>query len=50
MIGEWKSEEIEKNLIFFIFVWLGVEKWKDRKNVLWGQKPESVHWALSPIC
>ena len=23
---------IEKILIFLIFVWLGVEKWKDEKN------------------
>ena len=33
MVGIWKSKSIEKILIFLIFVWLGVEKWRDEKNV-----------------
>ena len=33
MIERWKSEKIEKILIFLIFVWLEVEKWRDKKNV-----------------
>ena len=31
--GERKSERIENILISFIFVWLGVKKWRDGKNV-----------------
>ena len=31
-MGGWKSGRIKKILIFLIFVWLGVEKWKDGKN------------------
>ena len=33
MVGEWKSEGIEKILISLIFVWLEVEKWREGKNV-----------------
>ena len=33
MVGEWKSERIENILISPIFVWLGVEKWRDGKSV-----------------
>ena len=32
MVGGWKSERIEKILIFLIFVWLGVKKLRDEKN------------------
>ena len=32
MVGIWKSERIENILIYLLFVWLGVEKWKDRKS------------------
>ena len=32
MVGGWKSGRIEKILISLIFVWLGVKKWRDRKN------------------
>ena len=32
MVEEWKSERIKKILISFIFVWLGVEKLRDRKS------------------
>ena len=32
MMGGWKSRSIEKILFSLIFVWLGVEKWRDRKN------------------
>ena len=32
MIGGWKSERIENILISFIFVWLGVENWRDEKS------------------
>ena len=35
MVGEWKSERIEKILISLIFVWLGVEKWKDGKKCVY---------------
>ena len=34
MMGGWKSEKIENILISLIFVWLGVERWIDRKNKL----------------
>ena len=33
MVSKWKSEGIENILIFLLFVWLGVEKWNDGKNV-----------------
>ena len=32
MMEEWKSERIKKILIYLLFVWLGVEKWKYRKS------------------
>ena len=32
MVGGWKSERIENILFFLIFIWLGVEKWRDGKN------------------
>ena len=32
MMRGWKSEMIEKILISLIFIWLGVEKWKDEKS------------------
>ena len=32
MVGGRKSERIENILISLIFVWLGVEKWRDGKN------------------
>ena len=32
MVEGWKSEKIKKILISLIFVWLGVEKWRDEKN------------------
>ena len=31
----WKSERIENILIFLIFVWLRVEKWRDEKMYLY---------------
>ena len=31
-MGGWKSGRIEKNLISLLFVWLGVEKWRDGKS------------------
>ena len=31
MVGGWKSGRIEKILIFLIFVWLGVKKWRIEK-------------------
>ena len=31
MVEGWKSEKIKKILISLIFVWLGVEKWRDEK-------------------
>ena len=31
--GRRKSERIEKILISLIFVWLGVKKWSDGKNM-----------------
>ena len=34
MVGRWKNGRIEKILISLIFVWLEVEKWKDRKSEL----------------
>ena len=33
MVGEWKSEGIEKFLISLLFVWLGVEKRRNGKNI-----------------
>ena len=33
-MGGIKNRRIEKILFSLIFVWLGVEKWKDRKNEL----------------
>ena len=35
MVGGWKSERIEKNLIFLIFVWLEVKKWRIEKMSLY---------------
>ena len=32
MVEGWKSERIEKILISLLFVWLGVEKWRDGKK------------------
>ena len=32
MVGGWKSGRIEKILVFLIFIWLGVEKWRDGKS------------------
>ena len=32
MVGGWKSERIEKILISLLFVWLRVEKWRDKKE------------------
>ena len=32
MVGGWKSGRIEKILISLIFVWLGVEKWRDGQS------------------
>ena len=32
MVKGWKSGGIEKILISLIFVWLGVEKWRDEKS------------------
>ena len=32
MMGGWKGRRIEKILISLIFVWLGVEKWRDEKS------------------
>ena len=31
MVGGWKSGRIENFLFSLLFVWLGVEKWKDEK-------------------
>ena len=30
-MGGWKNWRIEKILISLIFVWLGVEKWREKK-------------------
>ena len=35
MVGGWKSERIEKILIFLIFVWLRVKKWRIEKMSLY---------------
>ena len=32
MVRGWKSGRIENILFSLLFVWLRVEKWKDRKN------------------
>ena len=32
MVEGWKSERMEKILIFLFFVWLGVEMWRDGKS------------------
>ena len=32
MVGGWKSERIKNILISLIFVWLGMEKWRDKKS------------------
>ena len=32
IVGGWKSGRIEKILFSLLFVWLGVEKWRDGKN------------------
>ena len=32
MVRGWKNGRIEKILISFLFVWLGVEKWRDGKS------------------
>ena len=32
IMGGWKSGWIENILFFLLFVWLGVEKWRDGKN------------------
>ena len=32
MVGGWESWRIEKILISLIFIWLGVEKWKNGKS------------------
>ena len=32
MGGGWKSGRIKKILIYLIFVWLGVKKWRDGKS------------------
>ena len=34
MVGGWKSGRIQNILISLIFVWLGVEKWRDEKMSL----------------
>ena len=31
-VGGWKNRRIEKILFSLLFVWLGVEKWRDEKN------------------
>ena len=35
MVGGWKSGRIEKILIFLIFVWLRVKKWRIEKMSLY---------------
>ena len=32
MVGGWKSGRTKKILVSLLFVWLGVEKWRDGKN------------------
>ena len=32
MVRGWKSRRIEKILIYLIFVWIGVKKWKNGKS------------------
>ena len=32
MAREWKNERIEKTLIFLLFVWLRVKKWRGGKS------------------
>ena len=32
IMGGWKSGWIENILFFLLFVWLGVEKWRNGKN------------------
>ena len=32
MVRGWKSERKKNILISLFFVWLGVEKWRDRKS------------------
>ena len=32
MVRGWKSRSIENILFSLLFVWLGVEKWRDGKN------------------
>ena len=32
IMGGWKSGRIEKILFSLLFVWLGVEKWRNGKN------------------
>ena len=34
-MGGWKIGRIEKILIYLLFVWLGGEKWRDKKVSLY---------------